>query len=410
MPLEKIVDRVYSVGAQHADRQLFDAFMPLHSGTTYNSYYVEGSEKNALIDPVEPEKLSQLLHALEELGVKKLDYIINLHTEQDHSGGTAVLMDRYPGVQLVGTAKVAELASTHLRLSKDLYQIVKDGEELSLGDRTLCFKSIPFAHWPDNTMVHLKEEKILFSSDLFGSHLASGSIWNRNTAKQLREAKAYYSEIMMPFRLQCKKYTAWTKALDLKYIAPSHGPLWKNPEDILEAYSDWTLDMPKSGKVVIAYVSMHESTAEMVQEMVLELNRLDMPYSLHNLGANPSSLSFAVGEMAADLVDSSALIFASPTVLTNPHPACQYAGVVADTLKPRLRYLGFMGSYGWATKAAERMKAITPQLKGEWLDPLMVEGYPTEEDKERIRVYTRDLVQRIQEARARDAAKLEQQA
>lgn len=146
MPLEKITDNVYSVGAQHFDRELFDALMPLHYGTTYNSYFIQGTKANALIDPVEPEKIADLLKNLEDLQVKKIDYIINLHTEQDHSGGTPFMLQRWPDAQLVGTAKVAELAELHLHLPKEKYMLVKDNDKLELGGKTLVFRSIPFAH------------------------------------------------------------------------------------------------------------------------------------------------------------------------------------------------------------------------------------------------------------------------
>lgn len=397
MPLEKIIDRVYSVGAQHPDRELFDAFMPLHYGTTYNSYYIQGSAATALIDPVDPEKLSQLLHALNELKVEKVDYIINLHTEQDHSGGTVYLLDRWPDAKLVGSVKVAELAASHLHIDPSSYQIVKDGDELSLGDKTLVFKTVPFAHWPDNTTAYLKEDRILFSSDLFGNHLACGTLFNQDLERQKEAARAYYAEIMMPFRTQCKKYAEYFRALDPVMIAPAHGPLWQNPADILDLYDQWAGDY-YDRQVVIGYVSMHESTWEMVQRLVLRLNQMGIPYSLHNLGAHRDSMSVEVGMMAAELVTAPIFVLASPTVLTNPHPAAMYASVVVDILKPKVKYFGFMGSYGWATKAPKTIEAVTPNLtKVERLEPLMVKGSPTVEDYAQIDAYAELLAAKLDE-------------
>ena len=150
--MQEISDRVFQVGAPDPRLPYFDALMPTPYGTTYNSYLVRGDEKKALIDPVQGDKADQLLQNLKELKADKLDYIICLHTEQDHAGAILVLRDVFPDAQIVGTAKVAELMEYHFHIPRETFLIVAEGDSIDLGGVTLECMPIPFAHWPDNTM------------------------------------------------------------------------------------------------------------------------------------------------------------------------------------------------------------------------------------------------------------------
>lgn len=394
MLVEQITARIASVGAQDPERQLFDAFMPLHHGTTYNSYLIRGSEATALIDPVDAEKYGQLTEALDALGVRKLDYIINLHTEQDHSGSTKMLRKRYPGVQLVGMKKVIELMGLHHHIAAEDFREIPEGGSLSLGDLTLEFYGLPFAHWPDNSAVLVKEEGVLMTSDLFGAHLATGSIFTEDLDLHREMTRAYYAEIMMPFRNQVKKHVAKIKALDAKILAPAHGPVWTKPDEVISLYEAWTGNEYRR-HITIGYVSMHESVEKMVFQMAKKLSALGMPYSLHNLGAHTDSLMRAGGDMVTSCVDDPALILAAPTVLTNPHPTAMYAAVLVDTLKPKLQFLSYVGSFAWGSKAPQTIEALTSSFKGERLEPFVVKGDPGTEDLEKLEAYIEDLVRRV---------------
>ena len=219
----KITDRIWEVGAAHPDLAYFDCLMPTPFGTTYNAYLIKGDDKTCLIDTVEPEYASVLLDNLAELGVERLDYLICLHTEQDHSGSYNDVRRRYPDVQILGNAKTCELMVAHHTLSEDEIGLIKPDDRLELGGATLRFIMTPFAHWPDNYMAYLEEEEILFSTDLFGSHYAADDPANPDETTQINEAKTYYAEIMMPFRPQLAKYTASVRALAPRMIAPAHG-------------------------------------------------------------------------------------------------------------------------------------------------------------------------------------------
>lgn len=383
MSVLPIGDNVFEVGASHPERELFDCLMPLPHGTTYNSYLIVGSEKTALIDAVDPLKTDVLLKNLKEAGVTRLDYLICLHTEQDHSGSVPAILARYPMARVVSTAKVREFLAVHLNYDPDQVLLAEPDKELSLGNRTLRFLPIPFAHWPDNTMVWLVEEKILFSSDLFGSHFATEKAFATTSAEQRLAAKSYYAEIMMPFRAQISRYTAQTRKLLPRLIAPAHGPVWYDPNIILGRYEKWTSDGVKK-VVAIPYVSMHDSTRIIVERLAVKLAAQGLSVIVRDLGGRLDSLTIETGHFIMDLVDAAAMILATPTVLGGPHPNMAYAAIVANAVRPKTRFMGLVGSYGWGTQVEKTIAALTANIKAECLDSLLVHGLPTEDDLARI--------------------------
>ena len=395
MHVQVIAPNVFELGVSHPDRQMFDALMPLEHGTTYNTYVIVGENATALIDPVDTSKANDLIDHLKRAGIKKVDYIINLHTEQDHAGATPAVRALYPEAQLVATKAVIDLMVTHLHIPREEFKMMAAGDKLELGGKTLEFRPIPFAHWPDNTMVYLEEDSILFSSDLFGAHFAMKDENFQTSSKILADAaRVYYAEIMMPYNAQVQKYTKQTRELNPKIIAPAHGMVWYDPHFILDLYEEWTGDR-KRKKVVIGYVSMHDSTRDMVETLVTQLSKRGVEFSVRNTVVNPEDLMTETGHMAFDLVDAAALVIAGPTVLMGPHPATAYTAVLFNALKPRVKYFGFMGSYGWGGKAAETVEALTPNLKAERMESLLVKGLPNDADNETIIAWANELADKV---------------
>lgn len=387
---QKISDRVFQVGAPDPRLPYFDALMPTPYGTTYNSYLVQGDEKTALIDPVQGDKADQLLQNLKELHVDKLDYIICLHTEQDHAGAIHVLRDVFPDAQLVGTARVAELMEFHLHIPRETFLVVAEGDSIDLGGATLICMPIPFAHWPDNTMFWMPEERILFSSDLFGSHYAPAVPNCPDEAIWLLETRAYFSEIMMPTRNHVCRYVTKVRALDPKRICASHGPTWEDPAIVLNEYELMVSDKVRRD-VVIAYVSMHGSTARMVDVVADELCAAGIRVALYDLGDPNRDLRTLVGSVVAETVNAGALLLASPTVLGGPHPAVAAMALMVNAFNPAIRYMGIIGSYGWGTQIEKQVNGLTARVKAERLESVLVRGLPTEEDVDSLRQYARNL-------------------
>ena len=373
MAARKIMPGIHSVGAIDWDRRLFDSLIPLPLGTSYNAYLVQGSSKTALIDTVEPALVDHLLANLDELGIKKIDYLVCHHAEQDHSGSIPAVLERYPGARVITNQKCMDLLATHLRVSPTACDIISDEAVLDLGDRSLQFIFAPWVHWPETMFSFLREDKVLFTCDFFGSHLATGALYADNIHHVYLSAKRYYAEIMMPFRQKYPAYLRKIDALGPQIIAPSHGPVYRRPELILDAYKDWTSDSVKN-EAIVAYVSMHGSTKIMVDRLVDRLVAAGINVRQFDLA------TIDVGELAMALVDAATLILATPTVLGGPHPAAVYAAYLTGAIRPKLRHAVIIGSQAWGGKTVDVLKGLLAGLKIELLEPLMSKGLPGAEE------------------------------
>ena len=198
MNARQIKEGIYWLGAIDWNRRLFDSLIPLPDGTTYNAYLVQGSEKTALLDTVDPPMVYQLLAQLKH--VPQVDYIVSHHAEQDHSGSIGAVLDKFPRAKVVVTSKAKSMLQDLLNIQEEAFITVEDGKTLSLGDRTLKFIHTPWVHWPETMVTYLEEDKILFSCDFFGSHIASADLYVKDQCRVYEAAKRYFAEIIMPFR------------------------------------------------------------------------------------------------------------------------------------------------------------------------------------------------------------------
>ena len=371
MKARKIKTNVYWVGAIDWDRRLFDALIPLPDGTSYNAYLVRGSREVALIDTVDPSKTEVLMAYLEDFPV--IDYIIANHAEQDHAGSIPNVLAKYPDAKVVTTPKCRDLLVALLLIPEDRFITVNDGETLSLGDKTLEFIHAPWVHWPETMLTYLREDRILFPCDFFGSHLATTDMYVADEGQVYEAAKRYFAEIMMPFRISIEKHLEKLSSYKIDGIAPSHGPLHDKPAFILEAYRSWVSGPPKN-IVVLPYISMHGSTQKMVEYFVGALAGRGVTVKQFNLAATD------IGKLAMALVDAATLVIGTPTVLVGPHPNVAYAAFLANALRPRLQFISIIGSYGWGSKAVEQLAGMIPNLKAEVLAPVLSKGFPREED------------------------------
>ena len=365
---------VYSVGVIDWDRRIFDELIQIPNGTSYNSYIIKGNNKTALIDTVDPTKTDELLDNLKKLNVD-IDYLVVNHAEQDHSGTIPDILKIYKNAIVVTNSKCKELLSEFLPIPDEKFKIVSDGETLDLGGKELEFIITPWVHWPDTMVTYLHDDKILFSCDFFGSHRASSDLFACEDIYMA--AKRYYAEIMMPFRAIIRKNLEKLKNLEIDIIAPSHGPLYKNPAFIMDAYKDWTSDNTKN-EVIIPYISMHGSTQRMVDYLVNSLVE-------RGVSVKPMNLTYTdMGEVALNLVDATTMVIASPTVLTGPHPSVVYATYLANALRPKLKLVSVMGSYGWGGRMLDQIRGMIDSLNVEIITPLIIKGFPKEEDYKKL--------------------------
>ena len=371
--IEKILENIYSVGSRDWDRRLFDELIPLPDGTSYNAYIVKGSKKTALIDTVDPPKKDELIKNLKKLDINTIDYIVSHHAEQDHSGEIPDILSLYPDARVVTNQKCKGFLMDLLMIPEDQFITIEDGETLSLGDKTLKFIFTPWVHWPETLTTYLIEDQILFSCDFFGSHLATSDLFVQNESKVIEDAKRYYAEIMMPFRNIIKKNIEKLENIKIQYIAPSHGPIYNKPHIIIDAYKDWISDRVEN-TVVVPFVSMHGSTEKMVKHLVSRLMEKGITVKPFNLPRTD------LGEMAMALVDAATIVLATPTVLAGPHPAAVYAASLVNALRPKTKFATVIGSFGWGGKCVEVIQNNLSNLNVEFLQPVLIKGFPKEEN------------------------------
>jgi flavorubredoxin len=367
MHKRQITPQVHWLGAVDWDRRLFDSLIPLPDGTTYNAYLVQGSRKTALLDAVDPPMAETLMAQLE--GVPRLDVIVSQHAEQDHSGAIPQVLARFPEAKVVATPKAKGLLMDHLRIPEGAFVTVADGERLSLGDKHLTFVHTPWVHWPETMVTYLEEDRILFSCDFFGSHIASGDLFVTDQGRVFEAAKRYFAEIMMPFRSVIAKNLEKLAGYAIGMIAPSHGQVYDRPDWIVAAYRDWVNGAPHN-LVVLPYVSMHGSTRRMVDHLAAALVERGVRVELFNLAAAD------IGKLAMALVDAGSIVVGAPTVLAGPHPLAAYAAFLANALRPKAKFLSIVGSYGWGGKTVETLAGMIPNLKVEVLGPVLCKGLP----------------------------------
>jgi len=385
----KITEHVDWMGAIDWDRRLFDALIPLPDGTSYNAYLVKGTDKTVLIDTVEPHKLNELMDQLAD--VPKLDYIISNHAEQDHSGSIPMVLEKYPNAIVLGSDKNKTMLADLIGLTESQYQVVADGETLSLGNLTLEFIYTPWVHWPETMSTYLREEKILFSCDFFGSHLATTDLYAHDEATIYEAAKRYYAEIMMPFRKPIEKNLKRLEPYAIEIIAPSHGPIYDHPEFIMGAYNDWVFAPPKN-EVVLGFISMHESTKIMSEYLLSALVNRGVSVKYFNLETAD------IGKFTMAMVDAGTLVLGTPTVLGGPHPNAAYGALLAAALKPKIQNAAIIGSNGWGGGAAEKMEGLMPAFKDRFLKAVGSRGVPGAEDFKELDRLADEICQKHQDA------------
>jgi len=376
------------MGAVDWDRRLFDSLIPLPEGTSYNAYLVRGSEKTALLDTVDPAKVDVLMAQLDT--IQRLDYLVAQHAEQDHSGSIPAVLARYPGAVLVTNPKAKELLQEHLDIPDDRFKTVADGETLSLGNKTLRFIYLPWVHWPETMGTYIEEDHVLFSCDFLGSHRAQSGVFAERHIV-MHGAKRYYAEIMMPFRSFVIKNLDKLAGMQIDMVCPSHGPIYKDPTFIMDAYCEWAGDPPHN-KVVIPFISMHGSTLKMVDRLTAAL--ADRGVTVERFDLTTSDL----GEIAMSLVDAATIVIGTPAVLTGPHPKTIEIAYLAGALRPKTQFVSIVGSFGWGQRIVDILGGLIAPLKAELLTPVLAKGEPRAADMQAIDVLADTIAARHREA------------
>lgn len=360
-----IAKGIYDVGVTDWNIRDFHGYST-DLGTTYNAYLIV-DDKIVLVDTVRKEFSDQLLDNISRVvDPKKIDFVVSNHTEMDHSGGMARVMHRIGEDKTIYCSKMGHKnLARHFR-QKWNYKPVTNGEELSLGNRTLKFLETRMNHWPDSMFTYLMEDQILFSSDGFGQHYAGPEKFDDQIGDEIMyHAKKYFANILLLYSTHIQKLL--DKVLDLglefKMICPDHGVIWrKDPSKIVDAYVRWCRQEPKK-KAVVVYDTMWHSTEKMANAIASGINREGVP-------AKPLHLrKWHRSEIMTEVFDAKAIVFGSPTLNNQLYPSLADIFTYMKGLKPLNKIGAAFGSYGWSGEAVKMINKELEAMKFDIIDP-----------------------------------------
>jgi flavorubredoxin len=379
MPSVKLTEGVYWVGAVDWNIRYFHGpAYSTHRGTTYNAYLIMDDEIT-LVDTVYRPFADELVRQIKEVvDPAKITNIVVNHVETDHSGSLPVLMGLAPQAKIYCTQRGKEGLEKHYFGDWD-YNIVKTGDELKIGKRTLSFIEAPMLHWPDSMFTYLKEDAILLPNDAFGQHIATNFRFDDevNLDEVMDEAAKYYANILLPFSpLVLKKLDEVTKmGIDIKMIGPSHGIIWrKDPGRIVNAYVKWAKGEAER-KALVVYDTMWESTEKMAKAILAGITSAGVTAKLFKLSVSDRN------DIMKEMINAKAVIVGSPTINNDILPTL--APLLDDMkgLKPKGKIGMAFGSYGWGGGAVgtieEKLKAAGLEIIH---DPITLKWVPAPEE------------------------------
>ncbi|MDU1855970.1 MAG: flavodoxin domain-containing protein, partial [Clostridium baratii] len=300
-----------------------------------------------------------------ETNPSEIDYIIVDHTEPDHAGSVGKILELAPHAKVVGSMQAITFLKEIINRDFD-HIIVKDGDEISLGNKTLKFISAPFLHWPDSMYTYVVEDNVLITCDSFGSHFSSEEMFNdliTDKDSYYEALRYYYDCIMGPFKPFVLKAIDKIKDLNIDVICPGHGPILReNPWEIVNTYKEWSTPVkPKINgdkKVTIPYVSAYGYTKELAEEIAKGIQ------SEHNVEVKLYDLTYSKQEdVLADIGESDGILFGSPTIVGELLPPIR---ILLANLNPIIhggKYAAAFGSFGWSGEAVPRIEARLKELK-----------------------------------------------
>ena len=367
--MQKISERIYSVGVNDSDKVLFEGLWPLPYGVSYNSYLVV-DEKVALIDTVEAGFEEEFLENISQaIGDRAIDYLVVNHMEPDHSSLVGYMLDKYPGLQIVANAKTVPMLQGYYGTPKEKISVMADGESLSLGGATLSFHMIPMVHWPETMVTWLAEEQTVFSGDAFGTFGVVGEdiVDSEETFDLYRdEMIRYYSNIVGKYGTPVQSALKKLAGLPVARICSTHGPVWeKNVAEVVGLYDKLSRYEVERG-VCIVYGSMYGNTAAAADALALELEARGIPCVVHDLAGNNAG-ELGISGAIRDAFKYDTIIAGSPTYNNGIFPPVE---TFMKALKSRLikgrRFYAF-GSYTWAGSSVNQLNALAQEMGFELL-------------------------------------------
>jgi anaerobic nitric oxide reductase flavorubredoxin len=394
LPPVKLLENIFWVGVIDWNIRHFHGFTySTQRGTTYNAYLII-DKKVALVDTVHNPFKEEILRKIKEvIDPSKIDYIIANHVETDHSGAIAEILKHAPNATIVGTAKCQEGLQKHY-FGNWRFQVVKTGDKISLGNRTLTFVEAPMLHWPDSMFTYVEEDSLLMPNDAFGQHLATSKRFDDEVDSNILmwEAAKYYANILWPFSMLVIRKIEEIQQIGLKInmIAPSHGIIWRNdPMKIVKAYLRWAGGEAEK-KILIIYDTMWQSTEKMAKAMLEGISSEGAPVTLFRLPFSD------LGDIIGKLLTTKGILVGSSTINGGILPTLAPFLDELRGLRPSNKVAAAFGSYGWgggATKTIEEtmkkagMELVAPAITVKWV--------PTKDELQKCYEYGKEFAKKV---------------
>jgi flavorubredoxin len=388
----KINDTVSWVGMLDKDLVIFDIVMETHFGTTYNSYFIDADIK-AVIDTTKESFKDEYLQKINQVvNPAEIEVIVTNHTEPDHSGNIIHLLKLAPKAKVYGSRQAINYLIEIINEPFE-YVVVKDGDTLSLGNKTLRFISAPNLHWPDTMYTYLEEDKMLFTCDSFGAHFCNEKMFDDLVGDYSDAFKYYFDVILKPFSKFMIKAIEKIESLQLDMICPGHGPIlrtnWKKAIELTKKYADHYLAdcICEGNNVLITYVSAYGYTKQMAENIALGIrDKIDCEINVVDIE------SIMLGNLEEMIVKSNAILIGSPTINQNTVLPVYKMFSLINPIRDKGKKVAAFGSYGWS---GEAVKIIEDHLKSLKLN-IVMEGISTrfsvgQSKAETIREYGRNF-------------------
>jgi flavorubredoxin len=401
----KITEHVSWVGVLDHDIVTFDVVMETKEGTTYNSYFIDAAKKTVVETVKEKFWDTYLTKLTSVVNPEEIEYIVLNHTEPDHSGCLSRLLEIAPRAKVVGSGNA-------IRYLRDLlgfefpHLIVKDGQTLDLGNKTLQFVAAANLHWPDSIMTYLQEDKLLFTCDIFGEHYCHDGIFDDAVGDFDQSFRYYFDVIMKPYSRFMLQAIERIKPLDISAILPGHGVIlrkfWRKYVNLSEHYAHEALNGQKPNRVFLGYVSAYQNTgiiAGMIARGIKEAGNLEVDFC-------------DIEKMSPDMIEqkisqASAIVLGCPTFSQNILLPIYQVFALINPIRDRNKLAAAFGSYGWSGEGAKIMTSAMSNLKLKVIDEgLMVKFTPHSEMQEKCvdygRKFGRQMLAGIKEVSAQN--------
>lgn len=382
----KLTDNIYWVGAIDWNLRNFHGYLT-QKGSTYNAYLVI-DDKITLIDTVKEGFTGEMLERISAvIDPSKIDYIISNHAEMDHSGALPEMLKIAPGAEIIASANGEKNLKEHFRWECKV-RAVKAGETLNTGKYTFTFVPEPMVHWPDSMVTYLEAEKILFSNDAFGQHLATSERFDDEYSLDIimEEARKYYANIVLPYSPQVQKALGDVAGLKIETIATSHGVIWrKNIGKIIEAYKQWSSNEVQK-KALIVYDTMWHSTEKIAETIAAAFSDRGYNYRILSLQQNH------ISDIMTELLEAEYICVGSPTLNNNMLPTVAAFLTYMRGLAPKGRKGMAFGSFGWGGQSVKQVHEMLESCGYNMLESAGIKFRPDDEALNKIR---EDLVKAI---------------